>query len=215
MKTMAINTGLSDFHKMILTVLRTTFPKVTPQTIKYRDYSSYNKTNFGFDLRKNLENQPGDYDTFEKIFLETLDTHAPRKTKLIRANHKPYVTKEMRKAIMDRSRLQNKFFKYGTVESHLAFKRQRNFCNRLYKREKKNFYSNLNLSDITDNKKFWKTMKPLLGGKGGTRDKIVLVEGDRIINDDTEIAQTFNDFFDNAVKSLDVSENKMIDTYRG
>ena len=104
------------------------------------------------------------------------------------------------------SQLQNKFFKYGTVESYLAFKRQRNFCNRLYKREKRKFYSNLNLTDITDNKKFWKTMKPLFGGKGGTKDKIVLVEGDRIINEDAEIAQTFNDFFDNTVKSLGISE---------
>ena len=53
-------------------------------------------------------------------------------------------------------------------------------------------------------------MKPFFGEKGGTKEKIVLVEGERIINEDAEIAQTFNDFFDNAVKSLDLSENEVL-----
>ena len=70
----------------------------------------------------------------------------------------------------------------------------------------------MNLNNITDNKKFWKTVKPLFGDKGGTKDKIVLVEGGKIINDDTEVAQTFNDFFDNAVKSLGISENEVLQT---
>ena len=48
-------------------------------------------------------------------------------------------------------------------------------------------------------------MKPLFGDKGGTKQKIVLVEGDRIINEDAELAQTFNDFFDNAVISLGIT----------
>ena len=52
-------------------------------------------------------------------------------------------------------------------------------------------------------------MKPLFGDKG-TKHKIVLVEGDKIINDDTELAETFNNFFDNAVKSLGISENKSL-----
>ena len=41
MKTMAVSTGLSDFHKMIVTVMRSTFPKAKPKTIKYRDFSKY------------------------------------------------------------------------------------------------------------------------------------------------------------------------------
>ena len=33
-----IETGLSDFHKMTLTVLKTIFPKVKPEIILYRNY---------------------------------------------------------------------------------------------------------------------------------------------------------------------------------
>ena len=67
--------------------------------------------------------------------------------------------------------------------------KQRNCCNRLYKRKKKQFYSDLNLRNITDNKKFWTTMKPLFGDKGGTRENIVHVEKDKIIYDNREVAQ--------------------------
>ena len=33
-----IETGLSDFHKMIVTVTKTTFQKLDPKIIYYRDY---------------------------------------------------------------------------------------------------------------------------------------------------------------------------------
>ena len=73
----------------------------------------------------------------------------------------------------------------------------------------------MNLNNITDNRKFWKTVKPLFGDKGGTTDKIVLVEENKIINEDAEVAQTFNNFFENAVKSLGISENKLLLTEVG
>ena len=66
------------------------------------------------------------------------------------------------------------------------------------------------MRNITDNKKFWRSVKPFFGDKGGAKENIVLVEGERIINDDAEIAQTFNDFFDNAVKSLGLSDSEVL-----
>ena len=110
----------------------------------------------------------------QKSFFKTLNTHAPQKSKVIRANHKPYVSKEMRKAIMLRSQLQNKLYTYNTLEYQIAFKHQKNYCNRLYKRERKKYYSNMNLNNITDNKKFWKTVKPFFGDKGTSRNKIII-----------------------------------------
>lgn len=53
-------------------------------------------------------------------------------------------------------------------------------------------------------------MKPLFSNKGGVKDNIVLVKDDKIISDDTEVAQTFNDFFTNAVSSLGITENKSL-----
>ena len=36
--TTTVSTGLSDFHKMIVTVMKTTFPKAKPEIVIYRDY---------------------------------------------------------------------------------------------------------------------------------------------------------------------------------
>ena len=45
-----IETGLSDFHKMIVTVMKTTFQKLDPKIIHYRDYRKYNNYSFRQDL---------------------------------------------------------------------------------------------------------------------------------------------------------------------
>ena len=50
MKTSTISTGLSDFHKMITTVMRTTFPKAEPSVITYRKMGNYNSVDFSIDL---------------------------------------------------------------------------------------------------------------------------------------------------------------------
>ena len=63
---------------------------------------------------------------------------------------------------------------------------------------------------ITDNKKFWSTTKPLFSNKGGGRGNIVLVNGNKIVSGDSEIANTFNDFFKNTVASLWIAENRFL-----
>ena len=35
--TIGVSTGISDFHKMVLTSMKTTFPKAVPKEIIYRD----------------------------------------------------------------------------------------------------------------------------------------------------------------------------------
>ena len=137
-----ISTGISDFHVMILTVLKTTIVKAKPKQIFYRDYKNYDDRIFKDDLKRNLsadaENKRN-FQQFQTTFLDVLEKHAPIKKRNIRANEVPYMTKTLRKAIMTRSRLQNRYHKLKTGESLQSFKRQRNFCNILYKRERKNY----------------------------------------------------------------------------
>ena len=121
-----MSTGLSDFHKMIVTVLKTTFPKVKPKNFLYRDYSKFIASKFRSDLRDELYNQKvKNYGLLEEVFVSVLNKHAPCKKKLIRANHKPYMTKALRNVIMRRSHLENKFYKNRTVENNRQFKRQK------------------------------------------------------------------------------------------
>ena len=46
--------GLSDSHKMILTVLKSTFPKVKPKKIIYRNFKYFDLNNFKNDIRTNI-----------------------------------------------------------------------------------------------------------------------------------------------------------------
>ena len=66
------------------------------------------------------------------------------------------------------------------------------------------------MNDINDNKTFSKLTKPLFGDKGGYKDNIVLVEDDKIISDDAEVAQAFNKYFQSTVKSLDIADNRCL-----
>ena len=100
------------------------------------------------------------YQPFENAFLKVLDMHAPIKKKIVRANDVPYMTKALRKAIATRSRLENVFHQKGTEESKIAFKKHKNYCSRLYTKERQKFYSNLDPKNILDNKNVWETMKP-------------------------------------------------------
>lgn len=87
----------------------------------------------------------------------------------------------LRKAIMKRTQLQNKFFKTNNQEDLIGYKKQRNYVSRLYKKQRKHFYKNIDIRNFIDNKKFWKNVNPLFSDKGTTQQKITLVENDKII----------------------------------
>ena len=206
--TNTVSTGLSDFHKMVVTVLKSTFIKSKPKEINYRDYKNFVKDKFKKDIKSTLNDRNiQEYKDFENIFLEVLETHAPTKKKFIRANHAPFMTKALRKAIMKRSELETKYYRTKCVADRKAYRKQKNFVSKFYKKERKTFYKNLDLNNITDNRKFWKTMKPFFSDKGPRNQKITIVKENEIISEDMEVAETLNNFFKNAVHSLSISEN--------
>ena len=126
-----IETGLSDFHLMTVTVLKTTFRKKPPKIIRYRDYKNYREQNFQNELNFSLAgvdlNQISN-DDYMSLLIGILDKHAPLKTKYIRANNQPFMTKELRKEHMKRTRLRNKYRKDKSSTNERAYKKQRNLC---------------------------------------------------------------------------------------
>ena len=52
--TTTVTTGLSDFHNMVVTVMKTTYPKAQPKIIYYRDYKNFDLDNFRTQLREEL-----------------------------------------------------------------------------------------------------------------------------------------------------------------
>ena len=74
------------------------------------------------------------------------------------------------------------------------------------RRIKKNYYSNINEKNITDNKKFWKTVTPFFLDKILSNEKITLMENDKVINNDNETANIMNTFFCDRVINVSVTE---------
>ena len=207
--TKTVSTGLSDFHKMVLTVLKNKFVKIKPKEVEYRCYKTVNREIFRYELSSSLSGVSS-LEEFNDIYLSLLNVHAPIKKKTVRINQAPYMTKTLRKAIMKRSALKNKFYREKTLITESMYKKQRNFCSRLYKKEKKKFYNNLNMKSFTDNKMFWKTVKPFLSEKGNLSKKINLVEQDEVVSEDIEVAEILNTYFSESVNNLEIKENNYI-----
>ena len=114
------------------------------------------------------------------------------------------MNKRLSKAVMNRSRLRNKYLTNPTVANKRKYTRYRNFCVNLFKKEKRQYYENLDPKLITDNKKFWKTVKPLFSEKHVSSRNIILIEDDIIISESKEVAEKMNGFFAKAVVNLDI-----------
>ena len=117
---MTMETGISDFHKMVITVLNFFYKKQKPKIIHYRNYKTFNANLFKEELNNELLNidiNNAEFVELTSTVLAVLDRHAPIKRKYIHANNSAFMTKELRAAIMQRSKLWQKFLKERTNDS--------------------------------------------------------------------------------------------------
>ena len=208
-QTTAVETGLSDFHKMVVTVLKASLDKQKPNVVNYRDYRNFREEVFRQDLQKqiaDLDVQRLTYTSFQGAFGHVLDKHAPMKKRYIRANDSPFMNRTLHKAFM---RLKNKYNKNRTAENWDAFRRQRNLCVKISRKAKRDFYNQIDISAVTDNKKFWKIVKPLISDKSSSKSRRTLVEEGKIVSNESDVAETFNNFFV-TIDSLGIIENENI-----
>ena len=178
--------------------------KSKPQKITYTDYKNFDSVRFNDKLKYVLAKEKITSCTkFDEMFLGILNKHAPRKSRIIyfqnfKKNHHEEVLP--RKSIFQKTH--RPFPK--------KFQKTKSYCSRLYKRVRKDFFNKLNTSFVSDNKLFCKTVKPYFSAKGSHRGNIKLVKGDKLLQDDSEVAEELNNFFKEAVSTLDVNENSYI-----
>ena len=125
----------------------------------------------------------------------------------MRANVGPFMTKALQKATMYRKKLRNRYIKSRTEENLKAFKKQRNSCVKLLRRTKSDYYRNLDHEDLTDDRKFWKTVKPVFSNEIKTNSAVTLIEDGKMI---TEGLTIFNRYFTNITESLGISEDQTL-----
>ena len=119
-----VETGLSDFHGMIVTVMTTSFQRLPPKIRHYRDYSNCDNNILRvslFNKLSKLNTETIDLNKFVNSFIDTLNNHAPSKKKYIRSNHLPFMNKELSKEIMHRTRLWNNFLRNRSDEIKIKY----------------------------------------------------------------------------------------------
>ena len=128
--TTTAEVGLWDFHTMILTALKRGFLKRSPRIKIYQDYKSYNPDSLTHDIvTKVLPRLPHKlaFSSFEEPINCILEKHLPIKKKYVRANDGAFRTKELRKAIMHRSKLRNRYKKTKLPKISMNIKSRENF----------------------------------------------------------------------------------------
>ncbi len=209
--TAVIETGLSDYHKMTVTCLKRYVKKSPPIVVNYRNYKRFNEFRFQNDLSRGLETANENNMTYDDVkikIMEQLNKHAPMKKKLVRANNSPFMNSELSKAIMHRTRLKNRYNKIPTTENETKYKTQRNLCVKILKKAKKEYYNNIDIKLLNDNRKFWKNIKPFFSEKQKKLSKLILVENDLIISNDCKISEILNDFFIDTISNLELGGNE-------
>ena len=130
------------------------------------------------------------------------------------------MTKELSKAIMNKSKAKNKYIKWRSKENFLDYQKARKICNKLNKNAKKSFFKRATEGSGVSNKKFWNVVKPFLTNKGSFGEDLITIEKDnQLIYDKKVLAELFNEHYVNIVKnssgkepsSLGDSSNSMLD----
>ena len=149
--------------------MKTTFQKLDPKIIHYRDYRKYCNDSFRQDLLSTMVmeniNLSNGLQKCIDICIKTLDKFALRKKKYSRGYNMPFMNKSLCRVHMKRTRLRNCYLKKGSEHNRLCYVKQRNYCVSLLRKTKKDYYANLSVKDIVDNKQFGRTVKHLFSDK--------------------------------------------------
>ena len=115
-KTNAIETGLSDHHKLICTFFKSCFGRFQPKIVYYRNYQKFNEADFlndvknsGFSLKTDDPNE--NYDFLTNTFINIVNKYAPLKKKFIRGNQAPFMTRNLGKKFIPEVDLEIYFVK--------------------------------------------------------------------------------------------------------
>ena len=112
------------------------------------------------------------------------------------------MTKELSKAIMEKSKTRNKCLKWPSRENYISYNKSKNKCNSLTKKAKKIFLKEATKDRIMSNKKFWNTAKSFLNNEGCISNDFINVEKDGdLISNEKELVELFNENYINIVEN--------------
>ena len=111
--TRTVETGLSDFHLMTVTVMKCDFKKKEPIKIVYHDKSKFDAIKFREKIRNQIALKGKmSLEELQYLLSSNFLEDAPLKEKVLRGNNAPFMNKTLVQAYSTRARLKNKKQKY-------------------------------------------------------------------------------------------------------
>ena len=126
------------------------------------------------------------------------------KKKVYPCSNFAFMTKDLRAAKMQRSKLRQKILKERTNNSKHLNNKQRNLCVSLLRKTKRDYFKQLN-NVVSDNSKFWQRKSLLFLGKAFLIETMILKDDNRTTTNNHELAENFNTFFSNITQNLKIA----------
>ena len=112
------------------------------------------------------------------------------------------MTKQLSEAIINRSKLRNRYIKWPSWKNVLDYRQAKNTCKNLNKFLKKSYYHKVTRKGLVSNKAIWNAAKSFLTNKGFlTSENITIKHKDKIVTDNSKLAQLFNNHYTNVIES--------------
>ena len=111
---------------------------------------------------------------------------------------------------MTRKRLYHNYLANRSQQNWELYRQQRNICVSLRRKAMKGYFHKHCEKGPAEGKNFWDTLKPFISNKGpSTNCDIILNEDNKIITDQNEITEIFNDFFVNVASNIGEDESSL------
>ncbi|XP_028403422.1 uncharacterized protein LOC114526119 [Dendronephthya gigantea] len=142
-----LHLGISD-HSLVYFIRKTHYQQTTARIIQSRVFKNFNKNDFLRELNEkpwcevNSQNNPNCmWDIWKSLLMESIDKHAPIRSRRVGRKKAPWITNELLKKMHVRNYLKKQAVNFNDGVSWEKYKRSRNLTNNAIKYAKQQYFS--------------------------------------------------------------------------
>lgn len=212
-QTDVIQIALSDHYPTCCVRLHNSYRKQAHTTIKYRSYKHFNEQAFQEDLAKvpfstlDTITDPNEaLETWQCMFLEVVNKHAPLKEKRVKHPKQPeWIDDDILEAMATR----DKFAHKNDSKNRNIW---RNKVNNMIRQAKANYYQNMIHQNANNSKAIWKYLRKLAPKSKSTTPQTMIHNG-KNLNEPADIANALNDHFSNVASKYITNPSSATETF--
>ena len=166
-----VDLGISD-HSLVYICRKISILKEPPKIVFSRQFENYSSYQFKEELRLSFytsrystSNDPNVlWNEFKSNFLAVAEKHAPIRQRRVKREHKPWLTKEIKRLMYHRDYLKRQSVRFTSSNYNEAYKRCKNILSKLIKTTKEEYFKT-KLPNANNSKNSWQAVNELLNKK--------------------------------------------------